>query len=109
MTNVPSKKKSVNEAPTKKKHVTKDREKSHTTRAYSRLIYPYSDYMKWSPIRRMMKDNGADIVARDAVIDIIQWTCSNAELITKTALRLAKHAKRKKINREDILLAIKYI
>jgi histone H3/H4 len=32
----------------------------------------------------------------------------SAEKITKTALGLTKHAKRKKVTRDDILLAIKY-
>jgi len=31
-----------------------------------------------------------------------------AEKITKAALGLTKHAKRKKVTRDDILLAIKY-
>ncbi|MHA1196069.1 MAG: histone-like protein [Promethearchaeota archaeon] len=31
-----------------------------------------------------------------------------AEKITKTALTLTKHAKRKKVTKDDILLAIKY-
>ena len=67
-----------------------------------------SEYISWSPIRRLMKHNGAEIVARDAVDELINWLGDAAEDITKTALKLTKHAKRKKITRDDILLAIKY-
>ena len=67
-----------------------------------------SDYISWSPIRRLMKHNGATIVARDAVNELVSWLGSSAEKLTKTALSLTKHSKRKKINRNDILLAIKY-
>ncbi|MHA1489773.1 MAG: histone-like protein [Promethearchaeota archaeon] len=59
------------------------------------------EYISWSPIRRLMKHNGAVIVARDAVDELVDW-------ITKVALTLTKHSKRKKITRDDILLAIKY-
>ena len=67
-----------------------------------------SDYISWSPIRRLMKHNGAVIVARDAVNELVAWLGSSAEKLTKTALTLTKHGKRKKITRGDILLAIKY-
>jgi len=55
-----------------------------------------------------MKHNGALIVARDAVDELVSWMGKSAEKITKAALILTKHAKRKKITRGDILLAIKY-
>jgi len=67
-----------------------------------------SEYISWSPIRRLMKHNGAVIVARDAVNELVSWMGSSAEKLTKTALTLTKHSKRKKITRDDILLAIKY-
>ncbi|NVM36239.1 MAG: NFYB/HAP3 family transcription factor subunit [Candidatus Lokiarchaeota archaeon] len=67
-----------------------------------------SEYISWSPIRRLMKHNGAIIVARDAVNELVDWLGSSAEKLTKTALQLTKHSKRKKITRDDILLAIKY-
>ncbi|MBD3195392.1 MAG: histone [Candidatus Lokiarchaeota archaeon] len=66
------------------------------------------EYISWSPIRRLMKHNGAEIVARDAVDELVNWLETSAENLTKTALRLTKHARRKKITRDDILLAIKY-
>jgi len=67
-----------------------------------------SDYISWSPIRRLMKHNGAIIVARDAVNELIDWMGQSAEKITKVALNLTKHSKRKKVTKDDILIAIKY-
>jgi histone H3/H4 len=66
------------------------------------------EYISWSPIRRLMKHNGAEIVARDAVDELVNWLETSAEELTETALRLTKHAGRKKITRDDILMAIKY-
>ncbi|MGV9171913.1 MAG: histone [Promethearchaeia archaeon] len=65
-------------------------------------------YISWSPIRRLMKHNGAEIVARDAVDELIDWMQKSAEKITKTALRFTEQAGRKKVTRGDIKLAIKY-
>ena len=67
-----------------------------------------SEYISWSPIRRLMKHNGAIIVARDAVDELVDWMGQSAEKITKVALNLTKHSKRKKVTKNDILLAIKY-
>jgi len=67
-----------------------------------------AEYISWSPIRRLMKHNGAVIVARDAVNELVDWMSASAVIITKSALTLTKHGKRKKITRDDILLAIKY-
>ena len=67
-----------------------------------------SEYISWSPIIRLMKHNGAVIVARDAVDELVDWMGMAAEKITKSALSLTKHSKRKKVTRDDILLAIKY-
>jgi histone H3/H4 len=55
-----------------------------------------------------MKHNGAEIVARDAVDELIDWLTKAAEKITKTALRFTDQAGRKKVTRGDIQLAIKY-
>ncbi len=67
-----------------------------------------AEYFSWSPIRRLMKNSGATIVARDAVDELIDWLGVTSKNITETALKLTKHSKRKKITKEDILLAIKY-
>ncbi len=69
-------------------------------------FYPY---IRWTPIRRLMKDAGAHIVACKAVIELIEWMGTAAETITKTALTLTEHAKRKKISKYDILFAVKYL
>ncbi len=76
------------------------------------------EYISWSPIRRLMKhgtiynstfqNNGAEIVARDAVDELVNWLEKSAEELTEVALRLTKHSGRKKITRDDILMAIKY-
>lgn len=65
-------------------------------------------YISWSPIRRLMKHNGAEIVARDAVDELVAFLESSAEKITKTALTLTKHANRKKITAGDIKMAVKW-
>jgi len=67
-----------------------------------------AEYISWSPIRRLMKHNGAVIVARDAVDELVDWMSTSAVKLTKSALTLTKHGKRKKVTRDDILLAIKY-
>jgi len=67
-----------------------------------------AEYFSWSPIRRLMKNVGATIVARDAVDELIDWLSVTSKAITTTALKLTKDSKRKKITKEDILLAIKY-
>ena len=67
-----------------------------------------AEYISWSPIRRLMKHNGALIVARDAVDELVSWMSKSSIKITKNALTLTKHGKRKKITRGDILLAVKY-
>jgi len=63
-------------------------------------------YFAWSPIRALMSISGAKIVARNAVDYLIEYLSEHTIDITKRALVLAKHANRKKITKEDILLAI---
>ncbi|MHA1230705.1 MAG: histone family protein [Candidatus Helarchaeota archaeon] len=59
-------------------------------------------------LRRLMKEEGgASIVAADAVLALMDYLQDLATDITKKALELAKHAKRKTISKEDIKLAIK--
>lgn len=66
------------------------------------------EYFSWTPIRRLMKNGGATIVARDAVDVLIDWLRVSSKKITENALKLTKHANRKKITKDDILFAIKY-
>ena len=63
-------------------------------------------YVAWSPVRALMASNGAKIVARDAVDFLVGYFTDICVEITQRAMVLAKHAKRKKVTKGDILLAI---
>ncbi|MHA1728585.1 MAG: histone [Promethearchaeota archaeon] len=63
----------------------------------------------WSPLRKLMKNCGANIVARDAVDLLIMELEEVSIKITEKALAFTQHAKRKKITKDDIDLAIKYL
>ena len=61
-------------------------------------------------LRRLMKvEAGANIVAADAVLALMDYLQDLAVDITKEALDLAKHAKRKTISKADVKLAIQAI
>jgi histone H3/H4 len=70
----------------------------------------------WSPIRnlgstsetdrRLMKDNGAEMVARDAVDSLIDYLEKLARKTTNRALEMTRHAGRKKLTIEDMEMAI---
>ena len=64
-------------------------------------------YFAWSPLRKVMADAGAKIVARDALGSLIAWLQDEAVRISKRAYVLAKHSNRKKITKGDITLSIK--
>ncbi len=58
-------------------------------------------------LRRLMKNEAnARIVALDAILSLQEFLNDQATEITKKALALAKHAKRKTINKADIKLSI---
>ena len=63
----------------------------------------------WSPIRRLMKQQGASIVARNAVNLLIDHLEKTAVGLTEQARSFTMHANRKKITKNDLLLSIKYI
>jgi histone H3/H4 len=63
----------------------------------------------WSPLRKLMKRSGANIVARNAVDLLILNLEETATKLTQKALSFAHHAKRKKITKDDMSLAIKYL
>ena len=63
----------------------------------------------WSPIRKLMKDNGAEMVARDAVDALIDYLEKLARLMTNKALEMTRHAGRKKLTDIDMNLAMKLI
>jgi histone H3/H4 len=59
-------------------------------------------------LRRLMKNEGnASIVALDAVLALQEFLNDKAIEITNKALALAKHSKRKTINKADVKLSIK--
>ncbi|GAB4328415.1 MAG: histone family protein [Promethearchaeota archaeon] len=60
----------------------------------------------WSPLRSLMKDAGAQIVSRDAVGSLMDYLEARAKKLTESAIKLAKHSKRKKVTRQDMQLAI---
>jgi len=62
----------------------------------------------WSPIRRLMKQQGASIVARNAVDLLIDHLEKTASKLTEQARSFTTHANRKKITKNDLLLSIKY-
>lgn len=63
----------------------------------------------WSPVRRLMKKSGATIVSRTAVDLLIKDLEDVTVILTKKAVNFAHHARRKKITKDDMLLAIKYL
>lgn len=54
-----------------------------------------------------MKDNGAEMVARDAVDALIDYLEKTAKGVTNKALEMTRHAGRKKLTLEDMDLAMK--
>ena len=62
----------------------------------------------WSPVRAFMKSNGAEMVARDAIEQLIYHLEVITKGMTDRALQFARHANRKKVTKEDIMLAIQY-
>ena len=61
----------------------------------------------WSAIRRLMKDNGAEMVTRDAVDALIHYLELLSKHTINKALEMTRHANRKKLSLADIELAIK--
>jgi histone H3/H4 len=60
-----------------------------------------------APVRDLMNENGAKLVAKDALLKVVEYLESRIKEITKKALELAKHAGREKIMMNDIALALK--
>ncbi len=56
-----------------------------------------------------MKDNGAEMVARDAVDALIDYLEKEAKNVTNKALEMTRHAGRKKLTLTDMDLAMKLI
>ena len=60
----------------------------------------------WSPVRALMQEAGAEIVAREAVDVLLNFLEARARNITENALVFAKHSRRKKVSKADVALAI---
>nr|MDO8110327.1 NFYB/HAP3 family transcription factor subunit [Candidatus Sigynarchaeota archaeon] len=64
-------------------------------------------YISKAPIRRLMKNQGANLVAEEAVITLVDFLEKFADGLTKKAMKIAEEDKRKKLTAEDILAALK--
>ena len=62
-------------------------------------------YIAKAPIRRLMKDEGAGLVAEDAVVLLIETLTKEAKEVTKRAIKLVKEDKRKRVTAADIISA----
>ncbi|MFX0134589.1 MAG: histone [Candidatus Hodarchaeota archaeon] len=58
-------------------------------------------------LRRLMKvEADATIVAADAILALMDYLQDTAVTITKKALELTKHAKRKTVSKADVKIAL---
>lgn len=64
-----------------------------------------SAYMAKAPIRRLMKNEGAGLVAEAAVVVLIEKLTSIAQNVTKAAVKYVKEDKRKRLTGADIVAA----
>jgi DNA-binding protein len=61
-----------------------------------------SSYIAKAPIRRLMKSEGAGLVAEDAVTLLIEKLTEAAIDVTKKAVKMVKDEKRKRVTAADI-------
>ncbi|MFO8018901.1 MAG: histone [Promethearchaeia archaeon] len=59
-------------------------------------------YIAKAPIRRLMKREGADLVAADALDRLIEFLENTAADVTKDAIDVTQADKRKRITSDDI-------
>jgi len=59
-------------------------------------------YIAKAPIRRLMKKEGADLVAAEALDRLIGFLESSAATATKEAIKVCKADKRKRVTAADI-------
>ncbi|MBN2151552.1 MAG: NFYB/HAP3 family transcription factor subunit [Candidatus Lokiarchaeota archaeon] len=64
-------------------------------------------YISKAPIRRLMKNQGANLVAEEAVITLVEFLEKFADSLTKKAMKIAEEDKRKKLTADDINAALK--
>jgi len=60
----------------------------------------------WSPIRDIMKEEGAKVVQAEAVTDVIKHLEQYVRDLTQAALKLARHSKRTKITKDDVKMIL---
>ena len=69
----------------------------------AKKIAPAKDsYIAKAPIRRLMKKEGADLVAADALDKLIGYLEKSAANATKEAIKITKADKRKRVTAADI-------
>jgi len=59
-------------------------------------------YIAKAPIRRLMKKEGADLVAAEALDKLIDFLEKSAATATKDAIKVCKEDKRKRVTAADI-------
>lgn len=59
-------------------------------------------YIAKAPIRRLMKSEGANLVAAEALDKLIDYLEKAAATVTKDAIGFTKKAKRKRVTAADI-------
>lgn len=59
-------------------------------------------YIAKAPIRRLMKKEGAVLVAADALDKLIEYLEKQAATATKDAIKITKEDKRKRVTAADI-------
>ncbi len=59
-------------------------------------------YIAKAPIRRLMKKEGADLVAADALDKLIGYLEKSASEATKEAIKITKADKRKRVTAADV-------
>ena len=59
-------------------------------------------YIAKAPIRRLMKKDGADLVAAEALDKLIDFLEKSAANATKDAIKICKTDKRKRVTAADI-------
>lgn len=59
-------------------------------------------YIAKAPIRRLMKKEGADLVAAEALDKLISFLEGAASKTTKQAIEICKNDKRKRVTASDI-------
>lgn len=61
----------------------------------------------FAPMRSLMKYAGAELVAKDAVYELMDILETKAVELTQKAVGFAEHSNRKKVTTKDLKLALK--